>query len=70
MRAEHPLFDPAQQGQRAGSIARFSGEEKAQLVAQAIENARPDFRRQRVHDLAEARVYPPAMFDRAARLLR
>jgi len=70
MRAEPPPFDPAQQGQRAGSIARFSGEEKAQLVAQALENARRNHQHQPVCDLAEARRYPPAVVDRALRLLR
>jgi hypothetical protein len=70
MRAEAPPFDPEQEGQWARSIRRFGGEERARMVARAIENAHRDFRWQRVYDLAEARGYPPAVVERAVRLLR
>ena len=70
MREEPAPWDPASSGQRAGSVARFSAEERARLIAQALEGARRSFRWQRVYDLATARRYPPAVVERAVRLLR
>ena len=70
MRAEPPAWDPTRQGQWAGSISRFRGEERARLVAQTLEGARRDFHHQRVYDLAEARRRAASVVDRALRLLR
>jgi hypothetical protein len=69
MRQEPPPFDPERQGQLAGAIARLSGEEKPRRIARTLDNARRAFWYQRLVDLAEARRYPPAVFDRAERLL-
>jgi hypothetical protein len=70
MRQEMPPFDPERQGQWAGSIRRFGGDERARLIAQATNNALRSFRWQRVYDLAEARGYRPAVVERAVQLLR
>jgi hypothetical protein len=69
LRQEPPSFDPERQGQWAGAIARLSGEEKVRRIVLAIESARKDFRYQRLVDLVERRRYPPAVFERAERLL-
>jgi hypothetical protein len=53
----------------AGAIARFSGEQKARRIARTLENARRGFWYPHLVDLVEARRYPPAVFERAERLL-
>ncbi len=69
MRAEPPAWDPETQGQWAGAIAMLGGEEKQRRITQELENARRGFWRQRVYDLGDARRHPPAVVERALRLL-